>query len=175
MMMPRLIRVSSIENAFFIAQQEQQQSSPDTLLLTKSTKAMALNTTIPSYLIGSDVEYYDSDEEREHIMGPASKALSLREAIDSAPQKTLAKTLLEICEHNEASKELATALLAPSHAPLSPRGTKRKASPSEVIDRVCERCGSKFGEGEQITRNCRNHPGKSHHVGVNCELGPASD
>jgi hypothetical protein len=139
---------------------------------------MALNTTIPPFLIGSDEEYYESDEEKEHIMGPATKAVSLPDAINSASKEILVKTLLEICENNEASRKLATSLLAPPHAPLSPRGTKRKASPTEEIeqeDRMCERCGSTFDDSTQITKNCRYHPGELHYAGVNCELVPAAD
>ena len=142
--------------------------------LTQSIKTMALNTTTttpaPSILIDSDEEFYDSDEEEEHVMGPATKPVSLRDAITSASKQILAKTLLEICGHNEASKELATTLLAPSHAPLSPRGTKRKASQAEEVERMHERCRTKFDHTTQITKNCRYHPDKLRYFGVNCEF-----
>ena len=131
----------------------------------------------PPNLIDSDEEYYDSDEEKEHIMGPATRPVPLQNAIDSASKELLAKTLLEICEHSEASKELATALLAPSHAPLrpqSPRGTKRKASPTEVIERMCERCRSTFDDATQITKNCRFPPGKLFCFSVGCNVRVSS-
>jgi hypothetical protein len=79
-------------------------------------------------------EQSDNDEEvvsnKNHAlrMGPPTGPESLRDAIESACQPVLAKTLLEICEHNEASRHLATALLSPSHAPATYQGTKRKAS-----------------------------------------------
>ena len=138
---------------------------------------MALNTTTPPILIDSDDEYYNSDEEKEHIMGPAIKPVPLQTAVNSASKEILAATLLEICEHNEASKELATALLAPPHAPvspLSPRGTKRKASPTEVIERMCERCRSTFGNATQITKNCRFPPGKLFCFSVGCNVRVSS-
>jgi len=131
---------------------------------------MAANINIGQIVIDSDEEYYDSDEELDHIMGPATGPLPLEDSISSASKAILVKTLLEICEHNEASKELATSLLAPSHAPLHPRGIKRKASPTETspmeamptkeIDRMCENCRRKFGDTVQITKDCRYHPGK---------------
>lgn len=128
--------------------------------LTQSIKTMALNTTpptppTPSILIDSDEEFYDSDEEKEHVMGPATKPVSLPDAITSASKEILAKTLLGICGHNEASKKLATTFLVPWHAPLSPRGTKRKTSPAGEIERMCGRCRSKLDHTTQITKNCR--------------------
>jgi len=131
---------------------------------------MAATTNILPTVIDSDDEIYDSDEEQGHIMGPATRPVPLQDAIESASKEILVKTLLEICEKNEASRELATTLLAPRHAPQSPRGTKRKASPTnattteakptEGMDRMCERCRRKFGDEVQITKDCRYHPGK---------------
>jgi len=169
------VRVQSIINAFSSRSKNSNSHHLTQPFQTKVIKAMAVNTTTQPILIDSDEEFYGSDEEKEHIMGPATKAATLPDAINSASKDILVKTLLEICEHNEASKELATALLAPPNAPLSPRGTKRKASPTESSDRMCERCGGKFGEGEQITKNCRYHPGKLCFATVAREFGSEAD
>lgn len=119
---------------------------------------MAANTTTPAIVIDSDEDFDDSDEEDAHPVGPATAPQSLQDAIESASQPVLAKALLEICEHNEGSKQLATALLSPPHAP---QGTKRRASSAELIDRVCERCGYEFDDRERVFMDCRYHPGKS--------------
>jgi hypothetical protein len=131
---------------------------------------MAYNINSAPIVIDSDDEFYDSDEERDHVMGPVTEPVPLQDAISSASKAILVKTLLEICEHNKGSKELATSLLAPPHAPSGPRGTKRKASPTgttptgamvtKEIDRICENCRRKFGDTVQITKDCRYHPGK---------------
>lgn len=145
--------------------------------LTQSIRTTALNTTTttPSILIDSDEDFYDSDEEKEHVTGPVTKPVSLPDAITSASKQIPAKTLLETCDHNEASKELATTFLVPWHAPRKPRGTKRKTLPVGEIERMCERCRSKFDHTTQITKNCRYHPGKLRYFGVSCEFVVAAD
>lgn len=98
-----------------------------------------------------------SDDETDQI--PAvhePQRMSLQDAISTASQAILAKTLLEICEHSAASRELASAILLPPLAPPALQGTKRRASPAEGIDR----CGRQFSNTMQILRDCRYHPGE---------------
>jgi hypothetical protein len=99
----------------------------------------------------------DDDDHRTPAVHELAR-MSLQNAIKSAFQSVLAKTLLEICEQKEASKELAKALLLPPLTPPAPQGTKRSASPTEVLDRTCERCGRRFSDTVQIMKDCKYHP-----------------
>lgn len=102
----------------------------------------------------------ESDNEADQQRGapvPESELPLLRDAINNASQTVLAKTLLEICEQNEASRVLAQALPLP---PPVPQETKRRASPTEGIDRTCEHCGHQFSNTMQIMEDCRYHPGE---------------
>jgi hypothetical protein len=104
----------------------------------------------------------ESDDEPDQQQTVPEPQLSLlRDAINNASQTVLAKTLLEICEHNEAGRELAKGLLLPQLTPPARRqGTKRSASPTEVIDRRCERCGRQFSNTTQVLKDCMYHPGE---------------
>jgi hypothetical protein len=104
----------------------------------------------------------DSDEDEEQSPEPTS----LEGAIHSATKTILVNTLLEVCNRNEASKEIVRAMLLPSS--VTPRltdplqqGTKRRASSSDAIDRVCQHCGREFASSMQLKRDCIYHPGQS--------------
>lgn len=103
----------------------------------------------------------ENDDEADQTPAvPEPERMSLQDAISTASKAILAKTLIEICEHNEACRKLASALLLPPLAPPAPQGTKRRASQTEVIDRTCKRCGHHFSNTMQVLRDCRYHPGK---------------
>ena len=103
----------------------------------------------------------ESDDEVDRAPAvPEPERVSLQDAINSASKEVLARTLLRICEHNIASRELATAVLLPPLAPPVPQGTKRRASPAEVIDCTCERCGRHFSNTRPVLRDCKYHPGE---------------
>lgn len=103
----------------------------------------------------------ESDDEADHAPAiPEPERMSLQDAINSASKAVLAKKLLEICEHNEASRELATTLPLPPLTPPVPQGTKRRAPPTEVIDRTCELCGRQSSNTMQIQKDCRYHLGE---------------
>jgi hypothetical protein len=100
-----------------------------------------------------------------------AKNHALQRAIDAASQSILATTLREICDRNEAAKEIARELLMPPHtqpaaaavggtAEMASRGTRRRASSVEVIDRVCQNCDREFSDRAQLGRDCMYHPGK---------------
>lgn len=102
----------------------------------------------------------DSDEDEEQSPEPTS----LEGAIHSATKTILINTLLEVCNRNEASKEIVRAKLLPSSVVSGPtdplqHGTKRRASSSGAIDRVCQHCGREFTSGIQLKRDCVYHPG----------------
>jgi hypothetical protein len=102
----------------------------------------------------------DSDEDEEQSPEPTS----LEGAIHSATKTILINTLLEVCNRNEASKEIVRAMLLPSSVVSGPtdplqHGTKRRASSSGAIDRVCQHCGREFTSGIQLKRDCVYHPG----------------
>lgn len=104
----------------------------------------------------------DSDEDDEQSPAPTS----LEGAIHSATKTILANTLLEVCNRNEASKEIVRAMLLPSSVTPGPTGslqlgTKRRASSSDAIDRVCQHCGREFASSMQLRRDCIFHPGQS--------------
>lgn len=105
----------------------------------------------------------DDEADQQQIV-PEPELPLLRDAINNASQAVLAKKLLlEVCEHNEASRELAKAMLPPL-SPPAPQGTKRRAPRTEVIDRTCERCGRQFGNTTRVLRDCMHHPGELFHV-----------
>jgi hypothetical protein len=54
------------------------------------------------------IESDDKADQQPAVLEPEQTAL--QDAINTASQAVLAKTLLEICEHNKASRELAKAL-----------------------------------------------------------------
>ena len=91
---------------------------------------------------------------------PEPDRASLQDAMNSASKEVLARTLLRICEHNTASRELATVLLLPPLAPTVPQGTKRRASPAEVTDRTYECCGRQFSNRRPVLRESEYHPGE---------------
>jgi hypothetical protein len=95
-----------------------------------------------------------------------AKNHALQRAIDAASQPILATTLREICDRNEAAKEIAREMLMPPHtqpaaAEQANRGTRRRASSVEVIDRVCQHCDREFSSRAQLGRDCMYHPGES--------------
>jgi hypothetical protein len=103
----------------------------------------------------------DSDEDEE----PTPEPVSLEDAINSATKAILINTLLEVCNRNEASKELVRAMLLPSSttpgsADPAQHGTKRAAPSSDAIDRVCQQCDREFTGSMQLKRDCIYHPGQ---------------
>lgn len=103
----------------------------------------------------------DSDEDEEQ----SPEHTSLEGAIHSATKTILVNTLLEVCNRNDASKEIVRAMLLPSSVtpgltdPLQ-HGTKRRASSSDAIDRICQHCGREFTSSMQFKRDCIYHPGQ---------------
>jgi hypothetical protein len=98
-----------------------------------------------------------------------AKNHALQRAIDAASQPILATALREICDRNEAAKEIAREMLMPPHThpaaggatEIATRGTRRRASSVEVIDRVCQHCDREFSDRAHLGRDCMYHPGKS--------------
>jgi hypothetical protein len=95
-----------------------------------------------------------------------AKNHALQRAIDAASQSILATTLKEICDRNEAAKEIAREMLMPPHTQavaateMPSRGMRRRASSVEVIDRVCQHCDREFSHRVKVDRDCMYHPGK---------------
>lgn len=103
----------------------------------------------------------ESDDEADQAPAvPEPEKVSLQDAINSASKEVLTRTLLRICKHNTASRELATALLLPPLSPPVPQGTKLRASPAEVIDSTYECCGRQFSNRRPVLRDCKYHPGE---------------
>lgn len=123
---------------------------------------MAPKPTNTPIMINSDDD--DDDDEEEEEEEPSPVTASLKNAINSATRTILINTLLEVCERNGAGKDIVEAMLLPSSAisgpaGTAPRGTKRSAPSSNVIDRVCQHCGRQFTANMQLRRDCIYHPG----------------